>query len=178
MKQFSSTLALFVIGLLFVSIVLNVVFIPRAIRKPPVELQPYEKTVILNSSVNEPKFIVNQVIREGLTPISTDTAGNSVYTDTIRNQYVDIAFTNCVQGVLLSSKLDYTLKTPPLSVEPLLRTIKDRSGRLYGVGSLSTEPANPVSLGLIYVPGRSRLLLGYQYGICPGTHSIMLGYQF
>lgn len=177
MKQFSSTLALFVLALLFISVILNVVFIPKAIRKPSVQLQPYEKIRIINQFEKE-KQIEKQHLINHPTLIKTDTAGIAVYSDTVKTETVDFSFSSEVKGILLSSKLDYTLKTPAYTFATNQTQIKDRKSRFYGVGALSTGPAKNFHLGVIYVPGRSRLMGGYLYGVSPGTHQFLIGYKF
>ncbi len=183
MKNFGNTLAAFVLGLLLVSLVLNVVFIPKAIRKQGVQLQAYDKPMIINqfepSKQLETKHLINHP-----TLIGVDTAGIAVYSDTLKNQDVDIVFSNRIQGTLLSSKLVYKLKTPPF--QPVILTpppINRQRGRLYMTGTLEIPDSkiqipNEFKLGLLYVPGAGRLLAGYQYGVNTGSHSITLGYKF
>ncbi|MGD9930155.1 MAG: hypothetical protein AB7U05_09055 [Mangrovibacterium sp.] len=200
MRTFSNILALFVIVLLAVSVTLNLVFIPKAIRKPAVQLQAYEKPVIINQLAEMPKTVENQLLRTELKPISEDTAGIRVYSDTIRNQDVVISFTNRVQGVLLSSKLDYKFSIPVINqVSPYGQTQvygHDMSwpsvvkSRLYAVGGITRDRMEAggwpndydrtrVQLGLFYVPGKSRFMAGYLHGFGPGrNNSFLIGYRF
>ena len=174
MKNFSNILAAFVIGLLFVSMILNIVFIPKAIRKQ----SPVTTTETIFKTDTVFKEVEKQVVVEVPTLIYKDTSNIAVYADTIKNQDVDIALTSRVQGVLLSSKLDYKVHIPVYNTQTTQQTIKVQSGRLYGVGSLSTGLASNIHLGVIYVPGKSRAMFGYMYGISPGTHQLILGYKF
>lgn len=178
MKNIANILASFVLGLLLISVVLNVVFIPKAIRKPTVKLQPYEKIRIINQFTDTSKQIEKQHLINHPTLLKIDTSGIAVYSDTIISQDVDIAFTNRVQGVLLSSKLVYNLKTPQYQFVTNQTTIKDQAGRLYGVGSLSSGPGNNFYLGVMYVPGHSHFMAGYLHGFGPGTHQFLIGYKF
>jgi len=178
MKTFSNILALFVIVLLAVSVTFNIVFIPKAIRKQGIWLQAYEKPVIINQLPEMPKHIENQILRTELKPISEDTAGIRVYSDTIKNQDVSFVFTNRVQGVLLSSKLDYKFSLPVNMPAVINQASLASRGRVYAVGAISTMPGNAIQFGGIYTPRNSRLLFGYLYGTGHQSHTILLGYKF
>ena len=175
MNKISSILAIFIICLLFVSIILNIVFIPKTSRKPG--------TITLTEYVNTTdtvfKIIEKQVFIEKPTIVYRDTGSVVVYRDTIHTQHVDIEFTNRVQGELLSSKLDYKLKT--FEYKPIFKQAQqghNQKDRLYLVGKLQVSTEINPGIGAIYIPGKPRFMAGYVYGLNHKTHNLLIGYKF
>lgn len=143
---------------------------------------PEVRTEIVHHTDTVWKTVEKTVFIDHPTVSTVDTAGNKIYKDTLRNQYVDIYTESSIQGVFNWQKLEYKLKFPEIThtntvtIEKTLPAVERYA--LYGLGSLSIYPENRVNVNFGLAITKGRLLVGYQYGLSQKSHQITLGYKF
>lgn len=166
------------------SIGLNVVYIPKTIRKQPQII----KTETVYNTDTVYKYIENKVFIEKPTldtVIIHDTlVYTNVYRDTIHNQDVDIIAVSRIQGVLQSQTFEYKLKFPEITKSEVTTTneyieVPTYKTGFYALGSLAIAPNNGADLFVgLSVITKGRAMVAYQYGLSSKSHMISFGYRF